>query len=156
MSNVLQPNVPQPTAPGYDELLYPQLPPDFRLQKINEVSAALNNEVSHYRKVRKKYKKARNLVNWRLPAPAFFRRRFRALALARLFQIVGLPATIPLGGTGGGFALPSTGLIVARKRLDSKIKKHQENVIAIEIPLIKWCPKCLLIDKFLMQNFSQL
>ena len=143
MSNMLQ-----PTAPGYDEPLYPQLAPHFRVQMINEVS--------HYRKVRKKYKKARNLVNWRLPAPAFFRRRFRALALARLFQIVGLPATIPLGGTGGGFALPSTGLIVARKRLDSKIKKHQENVIAIEIPLIKWCPKCLLIDKFLMQNFSQL
>lgn len=49
-------NVLQPTAIGYEDtlLLYPQLPPDFRLQKINEVSPALNSEVSHYRRVEKK------------------------------------------------------------------------------------------------------
>ena len=44
-SNVL------PSAP-HD--LYPQLPAnDFRMQKVNEVSAALNAEVVHYRAVAK-------------------------------------------------------------------------------------------------------
>ena len=33
-----------------------------------------------------------------------------------------------LGGLGGGFALASSGLIIASKKLDSKIKKHQEIV----------------------------
>ena len=41
-------------------------------------------------------------------------------------SVVGLPATIPLGGVGGAFALFSSGLIVASKKLDSKIKKHQK------------------------------
>ena len=39
---------------------------------------------------------------------------------------MGIPAAIPLGGVGGLFALASTGLIIASKKLDSKIKKHQE------------------------------
>lgn len=42
--------------------------------------------------------------------------------------MVGLPATIPLGGVGGCFAPVSSGLIIASKKLDSKIKKHQEIV----------------------------
>ena len=41
---------------------------------------------------------------------------------------MGLPAAIPLGGIGGAFALASSGLIIASKKLDSKIKKHQEIV----------------------------
>jgi len=40
--------------------------------------------------------------------------------------VVGLPAAVPLGGAGGCFALVSSGLIIASKKLDSKIKKHQE------------------------------
>jgi len=54
-------NVLTPTAPP--DPLYPQLP-DFRLQKINEISTALNGEVSHYRAVAKKYKRAKKFVNW--------------------------------------------------------------------------------------------
>ena len=41
---------------------------------------------------------------------------------------MGIPAAIPLGGVGGLFALASSGLIIASKKLDSKIKKHQEIV----------------------------
>ena len=41
---------------------------------------------------------------------------------------MGIPAAIPLGGVGGLFALASSGLIIASKKLESKIKKHQEIV----------------------------
>jgi len=44
--------------------LYPQLKLDFWMQKINKISAALNNEVSHYQAVAKKYKRAKTFVNW--------------------------------------------------------------------------------------------
>ena len=48
-SNVL------PSAPQEESSLYPQLPQhDFRMQKANEVSAALNAEVVRYRAVAKK------------------------------------------------------------------------------------------------------
>ena len=49
-------------------------------------------------------------------------------SLASALSIAGLPAAIPLGGVGGAFAAASTGLIFASKKLDSKIKKHQEIV----------------------------
>ena len=58
-SNVL------PSAPQEEPSLYPQLSPhDFRMQKANEVSAALNAEVVHYRGVAKKYKRAKKATNW--------------------------------------------------------------------------------------------
>ena len=41
---------------------------------------------------------------------------------------MGIPAAIPLGGVGGLFSLASSRLIIASKKLDSKIKKHQEIV----------------------------
>ena len=48
-----------PSAPA--EQLYPELPtqPDFRMQKVNKISASLNKEVHHYRAVAKKYKRAK-------------------------------------------------------------------------------------------------
>ena len=66
-----------------------------------------------------------------LPALAFFRLLFQLRALAPLgsaLSVIGLPAAIPLGGVGGAFAAASSGLIIASKKLDSKIKKHQEIV----------------------------
>ena len=47
-------NVLQPTAPE----LY------LMMQKINEISTNLSAEVSHYRAVGKKYKRAKKFVNW--------------------------------------------------------------------------------------------
>ena len=49
-------------------------------------------------------------------------------SLASALSIVGLPAAVPLGGVGGAFAAASSGLIIASKKLDSEIKKHQEIV----------------------------
>ena len=96
-----------PSAP--QEKIYPVLPtqPDFRMQKVNEISASLNKEVGHYRAVAKKYKRA---------------------SFGSALSAAGLPATIPLGGVGGAFALASSGFIIVSKRLDCKIKKHQEIV----------------------------
>ena len=49
-------------------------------------------------------------------------------SLASALSIVGLPAAVPLGSVGRAFAAASSGLIIASKKLDSKIKKHQEIV----------------------------
>ena len=117
-SNVL------PSAP-HDESLYPQLSPhDFRMQKANEVAAALNAEVVHYRGVAKKYKRAKKIVNWSATGCGLLLTGFSTAGLGTALSVVGLPASIPLGGVGGAFALASPGLIIASKKLESKIKKH--------------------------------
>ena len=116
-SNVL------PSAP-HD--LYPELSPhDFRMQKVNEVSAALNAEVVHYRAVAKKYKRAKKVTNWSAAGSTLISTAVSSASLASALSVVGLPAAIPLGGVGGAFALASSGLLVASKKLDSKIRKHQ-------------------------------
>ena len=51
----------QPSAPQEDSHLYPQLPPDFRIQKVNEITASLNKEVGYYRVVAKNISVPRKL-----------------------------------------------------------------------------------------------
>ena len=122
-SNVL------PSAPHDESSLYPQLSPhDFRMQKANEVSAALNAEVVHYRIITKKYKLAKKVANWSAAGSSIISTAISSASLASALSVVGLPATIPLGGVGGALAPASSGLIIASKKLDSKIKKQQEIV----------------------------
>jgi len=82
--------------------LYPQLP-DFQMQKINEISAALNGEVSHYRAVAKKYKRAKKFVNWSTAGSSGLSAVFSSASLGSALSVVGLPATIPLGGVSCAF-----------------------------------------------------
>ena len=120
-SNVLS------SAPPDESSLYPLLSPhDFRMQKANEVSAALNAEIVHYRSASKKYKRAKKVANWSATGSSIISTAISSASLASVLSVVGLPAAIPLGSVGGAFALSSSGLIIAKKKLDSKIKKHQE------------------------------
>jgi len=86
----------------------------------------LDREVGHYRLVAKKYKRARKFVNWSAAGSSVLSAAFSSASFWSALSVVGLPATVPLGGAGGCFALVSSGLIIASKKLDSKIKKHQE------------------------------
>ena len=118
-----------PSAPQEESSLYAQLSPhDFRMQKANEVSAALNAEVVHYRSVAKKYKHAKKVANWSAAGSSIISTAFSSTSLGSALSVVGIPAAILLGGIGGAFPLASSGLIIASKKLDSKIKKHQEIV----------------------------
>ena len=118
ISNVL------PSAPHDESGLYPEFPQhDFRMQKANEVSAALNAEVVHYRSVAKEYKRAKKTTNWFAAGSSIISTALSTASLASALSVVGIPAAIPLGGVSGTFALASSGMIIASKKLDSKIKK---------------------------------
>ena len=66
------------SAPHEDSHLYPQLQPDFRMQKVNKISAALNKEVSHYRVVAKNINVPRKLLTGALLVLVFFQRHLQA------------------------------------------------------------------------------
>ena len=126
-SNVL------PSAPHDESRLYPELPDhDFRMQKVNEVTAAMNAENVHYRAVAKKYKRVKKVTNGSAAGSTIISTAVSSASLASALSVVGLPAAIPLGGVGGVFALASSGLIIASKKLDSKIKKH-EKIVSLAI-----------------------
>jgi len=71
------------------------------MQKINEISAALSSEVSHYRAVAKKYKRAKKFVNWSAASLSGLSAVFSTASFGSALSVVGLPATIPLGGSVG-------------------------------------------------------
>jgi len=98
------------------------------MQKVKEISTDLHGEVDHYRTVAKKYKRAKKFVNLSAAGSSVLSAVFSSASFGSAISVIGLPASIPLGGVAGGFALVSSGLIVASKKLDSKIKKHQEIV----------------------------
>ena len=118
-----------PSAPHDEPCLNPQLPAhDFRMQKANEVAAALNAKVVRYRGVAKKYKRAKKIVNWSATGTGLLSAACSSASFGSAFSIIGIPVAIPLGGVSGAFAFASSGLIFTSKKLDSKIKKHQEIV----------------------------
>jgi len=122
--NVLPPS--DPTEQIYPNLLTQGV--DFRMKKINKISTNLRGEVDHYRAVAKKYKRAKRFVNYGAGGTSVLSAVFSSASFGSAISVIGLPATIPLGGVVDGFALVSSDLIVASKKLDSKIKKHQEIV----------------------------
>ena len=78
--------------------------------------------------LRKKYKRAKKVFNLSAAGSRVLSAAFSSASFGSALSLVGLPATLPLGVVGGCFALASSGLIIACKKVDSKIKKHQEIV----------------------------
>ena len=122
--NLLPPSAP-PADPLY-RVLVAEPSQNFRLQKVNEIFNTLAGEVHHYCLVAKKYKRARKFVNWGAAGSSVLSAAFSSASFGSALSVVGLPAAVPLGGAGGCFALVLSGLIIASKKLDLKIKKHQE------------------------------
>ena len=86
----------------------------------------MGQEVRHYRLVAKKYKRAKKFVNLSAAGSSVLSAAFSSASLGSALSVVGLPATVPLGGVGGCFALVSSGLIIASRKLEVKIKKQKE------------------------------
>jgi len=63
---------------------------------------------------------------WSAAGPSVLSATFSTASFGSAISVVGLPATVPLGSVCGCFALVSSGLIVASRKLKTKIKKHQE------------------------------
>lgn len=108
-----------PSAPT----LYP-----FRLKKICDSQKDLENEISHYQNVLKKYKRAKS-ISYSTSAFTGFTEAMLALgALAVSLSGIGPVAGAPLAGVAGLFGLVSTIFTVGGKRFDKKISKHEKRV----------------------------
>ena len=127
------------------------------MQKVNDISAALNKEGGHYYAVAKKYKRAKKVVNWSAAGSSVLSAAFSRASFGSALSVIGLPATIPQGGAGGAFALAASELMTASKKLDSKIKKRQEIVtfaIAKRDTVDHFFPKLHRTIKSLTASFS--
>ena len=82
-----------PSAPP--ENIYPQIqPPDFRMQKVNEISTALAKEVDHYRAVAKKYKRAKKVFNLSAAGSSVLSAAFSSASFGSALSLVGPLASL--------------------------------------------------------------
>ena len=123
-----------PSAPSYEPqtethtTIYPFLPtqPDnnFRMQKANEVLKYLSDEVSHYRLVAKKYKRAKTIINYASFSAGGVSGFLSAGGVAAAFTGIGVPAAIPIGCVASLFGLTAAGRTCFYKKLEPKLIKH--------------------------------
>lgn len=104
-----------------------------RLKKICDCQKRLENEISHYRHVLKKYKKGKGCH----PLNICFHYRFTAAMLsaggvAVSLSGIGAVADEPLAGVAGFFGLVLNVFTVGGRRFDKKISKHEQTVALAE------------------------
>ena len=103
--------------------LYPPLREnvgDFRLKKISDCQKELENEISHYRRISKKYKRAKTIIN------AF------AASFASFLSAIAAPIGAPIAGIAALMGLFSTTAGVSSERLNRKVTKHEKTVSLAE------------------------
>ena len=118
-----------PSAPP----LYPSLSAgDFRLRKISDCQKELENEISHYRRISKKYKRAKTIINAFAAATGVLTAVLSSASFATFVTGIGAPIGAPIAGIAAVMGLFSTTAGVSSERLDTKVTKHEKTVSLAE------------------------
>ena len=78
-------------------------PDSFRLQKINEIAETLNKEVTHYRLVAKKHKRAKTVLHYIAVSAGVISGILSCASIGALFTGIGITVSIPLAGVSAAF-----------------------------------------------------
>ena len=135
-SNVL-PSTPIEGAQQYAQL-YPNLPctitnaENFRLTEISKIEKHIADEVKHYRRVLKKYKKVRKVIHYSVAGLGGATAVLSSGAVATSLTGVGIVVGAPLGAVGALCGALSTGLTVLNKKFEQKVNKRSRiHVLAV-------------------------
>ena len=122
-----------PSAPAYEQQpCYPTheleqiKAEDFRLKKINDLLKELSDEIEHYRKVAKKYKRSHSMVHTSAVGLGSLSVGLSSGALATALTGFGIVASPALAGVATLCGLGSVGFSTASKRLERKVTKHEK------------------------------
>ena len=121
-----------PSAPP----LYPSLPResvgDFRLKKMCDCQKELENEISHYKQISKKYKRAKSNANAFATSTGILTVVLSSAGLTASLTGIGAVAGAPFAGIAGLMGLFSTAVGVGSGRLNKKFTKHEKTVSLAE------------------------
>ena len=118
-----------PSAPP----LYPsQNVGDYRLKKISDCQKELENEISHYRRISKKYKRAKTIINAFAATTGVLTAVLSTASFASFVSGIGAPIGAPIAGIAAVMGLFSTTASVGSGRLNSKVTKHEKTVSLAE------------------------
>ena len=117
-----------PTAPQ----LYPQLPDDFRLKKICDCQKEIENEISRYLKVLKKYKRAKSIAHNSSTFAGLSSATLTTSGLAISLSGVGVIVGVPLACVAALSGFIATAFSIVSKNLGKKISKQEKTISLAE------------------------
>ena len=118
-----------PSAPP----LYPSLSVgDFRLKKISDCQKELENEISDYRRISKKYKRAKTIINAFAVATGVLTVVLSSASFATLLTGIGAPVSAPIAGIAALLGTASTAAANTSGRLNTKVIKHEKTISLAE------------------------
>ena len=114
-----------PSAPP----LYPSLSVgDFRLRKISDCQKELENEISHYRRISKKYKRAKTIINAFAAATGVLTVVLSSASFATLLTGIGAPVGASIAGIAALLGTASTATANTSGRPNTKVIKHEKTI----------------------------
>ena len=120
-----------PSAPP----LYPSLREnvgDYRLKKISDCQKELENEISHYRRISKKYKRAKTIINAFAATTGVLTALLSSASLATSVSGIGAIVGAPIAGIAALLGTFSTAASFGSGRLNRKVTKHEKTVSLAE------------------------
>ena len=83
----------------------------------------------------------KKIVNWSAAGSSVLSAVFCSVSFGSAISVIGLLATVPLGGVGGGSCLVSSGVIVASRKLETK-RKNIKRSRHLSSPNATWSTSC--------------
>ena len=118
-----------PSAPP----LYPSLSVgDYRLRKISDCQKELENEISHCRRISKKYKRAKTIINAFAASTGVLTNVLSSASFATFVTGIGAPIGAPIAGIACLLGTASTAASFGCGRLNTKVTKHEKTVSLAE------------------------
>ena len=118
-----------PSAPP----LYPSLSVgDYRLKKISDCQKELENEISHYRRISKKYKRAKTIINAFAAATGVLTAVLSSASFATFVTGIGAIVGAPIAGIAALLGTASTAASTSSGRLNTKVIKHEKTISLAE------------------------
>ena len=121
-----------PSAPP----LYPSLKResvgDYRLKKISDCQKELENEISHYRRISKKYKRAKTIINAFAASTGVLTAVLSSASLATFLTGIGALVGVPIAGIAALLGIASTTASVGSIKLNRKVTKHEKTISLAE------------------------
>ena len=109
---------------------------EFRLKKMCDCQKQLEEEISHYKQVSKKYKRAKSVASKITSVSVFLTTLFASSSVATSLSGIGIAVGVPLSLTALVTTLISSTSMAASQNCERKVIKHEKTVSLAESSLL--------------------
>ena len=121
-----------PSAPPLYPSLQRESVGDFRFKKICDCQKELENEISHYWRISKKYKRAKTIISAFATSIGVLTVVLSSAGLTASLTGIGIIAGAPLAGIASLMGIVSTAVGVGSIKLNKKVTKHEKTISLAE------------------------